>query len=58
MKKIISELARFDDSTAKAYPFRFGRTLATALTGFIAGAAGTAFYFWFVFKSVLPAYCP
>jgi hypothetical protein len=56
MKRIIKEFVQPEGSEL-AYRFRIGKSIATALAGFIAGAAGTVFYFWYVFKHTLPTFC-
>jgi hypothetical protein len=56
MQNIVGEFIHSDDVTRR-YRFRIGTTLASALAGFIAGALGTTFYFWYVFRAVLPAIC-
>lgn len=56
MHKLIEEFTH-PDGAAREYKFRIGKTLASALAGFIAGVAGTAFYFWFILKNILPTYC-
>lgn len=56
MHKLIEEFTH-PDGAARESKFRIGKTLASALAGFIAGVAGTAFYFWFILKNILPTYC-
>jgi hypothetical protein len=56
MKSIIREFVQPAGSEL-AYRFRIGKSVATALAGFIAGVAGTIFYFWYVLKHTLPPLC-
>jgi len=56
MKHLLSEFYH-ENGKASQYKVRIGYTIASALSGFIAGAFAAAFYFYFVFNKLLPLYC-